>query len=116
MVALPFPLWAWLVFAGLVLALLVLDLFVLHRNADRLSTRGWSGLYWARRTPSGDYEIRSVARKGEALAPNPELLRRVSRTPPSGKPHRGRSGIEPGRSTCRRSMVQSSVLQRASQV
>jgi tellurite resistance protein TerC len=33
MVAPPFPLWAWLVFAGLVLALLVLDLFVLHRDA-----------------------------------------------------------------------------------
>ena len=37
-----------------------------HRNAARLSTRGWSGLYWARRIPSGDYEIRSVAREGEA--------------------------------------------------
>jgi tellurite resistance protein TerC len=33
MVAPPFPLWAWLVFGGLVLALLILDLFVLHRNA-----------------------------------------------------------------------------------
>jgi hypothetical protein len=33
MVAPPFPLWAWLVFGGLVLALLFLDLFVLHRNA-----------------------------------------------------------------------------------
>jgi tellurite resistance protein TerC len=33
MVAPPFPLWAWLVFLGLVLALLILDLFVLHRNA-----------------------------------------------------------------------------------
>src|SRR5919107_217515 len=28
MVAPPFPLWAWLVFGGLVLALLILDLFV----------------------------------------------------------------------------------------
>jgi len=37
-----------------------------HRNADRLSTRGWSGLYWARVTTSGNYEIRSVAREGEA--------------------------------------------------
>ena len=26
-----FPLWAWLVFVGLVLALLFLDLFVFHR-------------------------------------------------------------------------------------
>ena len=33
MVAPPFPLWLWLVFVGLVLALLFLDLFVLHRNA-----------------------------------------------------------------------------------
>ncbi|MDF2703629.1 MAG: hypothetical protein K0S10_2575, partial [Rubrobacteraceae bacterium] len=29
MVAPPFPLWAWLVFIGLVLALLFVDLFVL---------------------------------------------------------------------------------------
>jgi hypothetical protein len=33
MLAPPFPLWAWLVFVGIVLALLFLDLFVLHRNA-----------------------------------------------------------------------------------
>jgi tellurite resistance protein TerC len=33
MLAPPFPLWAWVVFVGLVLALLFLDLFVLHRNA-----------------------------------------------------------------------------------
>jgi hypothetical protein len=32
----PFPLWAWLVFLGLVLALLILDLFVLHRNARKV--------------------------------------------------------------------------------
>ena len=32
----PFPLWAWLVFVGLVLALLFLDLFVLHRNARKV--------------------------------------------------------------------------------
>ena len=31
-----------------------------HRNADALGTEGWNGLYWARRTESGDYEIRSV--------------------------------------------------------
>ena len=37
MVAPPFPLWAWLVFAGL--ALLVLDLFVLHRNAREVPFR-----------------------------------------------------------------------------
>ncbi len=31
-----------------------------HRNAQALGTEGWNGLYWARRTRSGDYEIRSV--------------------------------------------------------
>ena len=31
-----------------------------HRNAAALGTEGWNGLYWARRTESGDYEIRSV--------------------------------------------------------
>ncbi len=39
MVAPPFPLWAWLVFVGLVLALLFLDLFVLHRNAREVPFR-----------------------------------------------------------------------------
>jgi tellurite resistance protein TerC len=39
MVAPPFPLWAWLVFGGLVLALLVLDLFVLDRNAREVPFR-----------------------------------------------------------------------------
>lgn len=31
-----------------------------HRNADVTRTRGWHGLYWARRNAAGDYEIRSV--------------------------------------------------------
>lgn len=31
-----------------------------HRNAATIRTRGWHGLYWARRTARGDYEIRSV--------------------------------------------------------
>ena len=31
-----FPLWAWLVFVGIVLALLVLDLFVFHREAKEV--------------------------------------------------------------------------------
>jgi hypothetical protein len=35
----PFPLWAWLVFVGIVLALLFLDLFVLHRNAREVPGR-----------------------------------------------------------------------------
>ena len=36
-----------------------------HKNVQSTRTRGWSGLYWARRN-EGDYEIRSVAREGEA--------------------------------------------------
>lgn len=32
-----------------------------YRSAGRMRTRGWSGLYWARRTPAGDYELMSVA-------------------------------------------------------
>jgi hypothetical protein len=31
-----------------------------HRNAEAMETRGWHGYYWARRTDTGDYEIRSV--------------------------------------------------------
>jgi hypothetical protein len=31
-----------------------------HKNAGALRTGGWHGLYWARRTPGGDYGIRSV--------------------------------------------------------
>ena len=34
-----------------------------HKNAQSTRTRGWSGLYWARRNEGGDYEIRSVARE-----------------------------------------------------
>ena len=37
-----------------------------HKNAERMATRGWLGLYWARMNEAGDYEIRSVAREGEA--------------------------------------------------
>jgi hypothetical protein len=37
-----------------------------HRNADNMGTSGWSGLYWARPTSGGDYEIRTLAREGEA--------------------------------------------------
>jgi hypothetical protein len=37
-----------------------------HKNVQSTRTRGWSGLYWARRNEGGDYEIRSVAREGEA--------------------------------------------------
>jgi hypothetical protein len=37
-----------------------------HKNATEMRTRGWLGLYWARINEAGDYEIRSVAREGEA--------------------------------------------------
>jgi hypothetical protein len=37
-----------------------------HKHAESTRTRGWSGLYWARKKEAGDYEIRSVAREGEA--------------------------------------------------
>src|SRR3712207_2038418 len=44
----PFPLWAWLVFVGIVLALLFLDLFVLHRNAREVPFREalWLSGFW----------------------------------------------------------------------
>jgi hypothetical protein len=37
-----------------------------HKHAESTRTRGWAGLYWARKKEAGDYEIRSVAREGEA--------------------------------------------------
>ena len=41
-----------------------------HKAAETLKTKGWHGLYWARRTESGDYEIRSVPTSlGEPSAP-----------------------------------------------
>ena len=39
-----------------------------HKNADKMSTRGWSGLYWARKNEAGEYEIRTVTKKGEAYS------------------------------------------------
>src|ERR671932_2041082 len=44
----PFPAWAWLVFVGLVLVLLFLDLFVLHRNAREVPFREalWLSAFW----------------------------------------------------------------------
>jgi hypothetical protein len=39
-----------------------------HRNADKMGTEGWSGLYWARPTSDGDYEIRTLTRQGEAFS------------------------------------------------
>ena len=44
----PFPLWAWLVFIGIVLALLFLDLFVLHRKAREVPFKEalWLSGFW----------------------------------------------------------------------
>jgi hypothetical protein len=39
-----------------------------HKNAENTATRGWSGLYWARRNEVGDYEIRAVTREAEAYS------------------------------------------------
>ena len=39
-----------------------------HRNADGMGTEGWSGLYWARPTSGGDYEIRTLTREGESYS------------------------------------------------
>ncbi len=39
-----------------------------HKRAERMSTLGWSGLYWARENEAGDYEIRAVTREGEAYS------------------------------------------------
>jgi hypothetical protein len=39
-----------------------------HKNASNTATREWSGLYWARRNEAGDYEIRTVAKEGEAYS------------------------------------------------
>ncbi len=47
-----------------------------HRNAENLRTEGWHGLYWARRTDGGDYEIRSVPTSlGEPSAPGGTMPR-----------------------------------------
>jgi hypothetical protein len=39
-----------------------------HKNAGNTATREWSGLYWARRSEAGDYEIRTVTKEGEAYS------------------------------------------------
>lgn len=40
-----------------------------HKNAEATRTRGWHGLYWARRNEAGNYELRSVpASLGEPSA------------------------------------------------
>jgi hypothetical protein len=39
-----------------------------HKNADNMGPKGWSGLYWARKTAGGDYEIRTLTHEGEAFS------------------------------------------------
>ena len=41
-----------------------------YKDARRMGTQGWHGLYWARRNRAGDYEIQSVpSTLGERSAP-----------------------------------------------
>ena len=82
MVAPPFPLWAWLVFGGLVLALLFLDLFVLHRKAREVPFKEaiWLSVFWivvslAFGGSSGIW----VARRGSKRTLPPTCWRRASR-------------------------------------
>ena len=48
MLAPPFPPWAWLIFVGLVLVLLFLDLFVFHWDAKEVPFREamWLSAFW----------------------------------------------------------------------
>ena len=39
-----------------------------YKNAQEMTTRGWSGLYWARKSGAGDYEIRTVKKKAEGYS------------------------------------------------
>ena len=39
-----------------------------YKNAARMSTWGWSGLYWARKNEAGDSEIRTVTKEGEGYS------------------------------------------------
>ena len=39
-----------------------------YKNAEEMTTRGWSGLYWARKCEAGDYEFRTVTKEGEGYS------------------------------------------------
>ena len=39
-----------------------------YKNAEEMTTRGWSGLYWARKSEAGDYEIRTVTKEREGYS------------------------------------------------
>jgi hypothetical protein len=39
-----------------------------YKNSEEMTTRGWSGLYWARKNDAGDCEIRIVSKEGEGYS------------------------------------------------
>jgi hypothetical protein len=39
-----------------------------YKNAEEMTTRRWSGLYWTRKNEAGDYEIRAVTKEGEGYS------------------------------------------------
>jgi hypothetical protein len=39
-----------------------------YKNAERMRTSGWSGLYWAKKNEAGGYEIRAVTADGEGYS------------------------------------------------
>ena len=39
-----------------------------YKNSEEMTTRGWSGLYWARKNDAGDCEIRTVTKEGEGYS------------------------------------------------
>jgi hypothetical protein len=39
-----------------------------YKNAEKMRTSGWLGLYWARKNEAGDYEIRAVTAEGEGYS------------------------------------------------
>jgi hypothetical protein len=47
-----------------------------YKNAEKMRTSGWSGLYWARKNEAGDYEIRAVTKKGRGTPTLGRVLQR----------------------------------------
>jgi len=39
-----------------------------YKQTQEMTTRGWAGLYWARKNEAADYEIRAVTREGEGYS------------------------------------------------
>jgi hypothetical protein len=51
-----------------------------YKNAEAMTTRRWSGLYWARKNEAGAYEIRAVTKgRGGVLLPWGSVLERSLR-------------------------------------